>query len=153
MFDHLFPSPYPGQAPRCAGRRCSRVVSDALSSTRRQPAQPFNQGSASVPDRNRVEGSSEPKDGDRQTNSSGTPSARSPAHSRVALGQSWIEGNAICRGAGWPLNELHAFDVDDYIRYCSGIGWSRRTMNSVAKILRMFFRFAAGRGWTRRGLD
>jgi len=54
---------------------------------------------------------------------------------------------------GRPLNELNAIDVDDYIRYCSGIGWSRRTMNSVAKILRMFFRFATGRGWTRRGLE
>jgi integrase/recombinase XerD len=51
-----------------------------------------------------------------------------------------------------PLEELDATDIDDYIAYCSGTGWSRRTMNSVAKILRMFFRFATDRGWTRRDL-
>jgi len=53
---------------------------------------------------------------------------------------------------GRPLGELHATDIDDYIGLCSGIGWGRRTMNSVAKILRMFFRFATDRGWTRQGL-
>ena len=53
---------------------------------------------------------------------------------------------------GRPLGDLQATDIDDYIGYCGGIGWGRRTMNSVAKILRMFFRFATDRGWTRQGL-
>jgi integrase/recombinase XerD len=53
---------------------------------------------------------------------------------------------------GRPLGALHATDIDDYIGHCSGIGWGRRTMNSVAKILRMFFRFATDRGWTPQGL-
>jgi hypothetical protein len=51
-----------------------------------------------------------------------------------------------------PLIDLQANDIDAYLTYRSNRGWCRRTISSVATILRMFFRYAAQRGWTRQDL-
>jgi integrase/recombinase XerD len=51
-----------------------------------------------------------------------------------------------------PLMDLQANDIDAYLTHRSNRGWCRRTISSVAKILRMFFRYAGQQGWTRQDL-
>jgi site-specific recombinase XerD len=51
-----------------------------------------------------------------------------------------------------PLIDLQANDIDAYLTYRSKRGWCRRTISSVATILRMFFRYAAQRGWACQDL-
>jgi hypothetical protein len=51
-----------------------------------------------------------------------------------------------------PLMDLQANDIDAYLTHRSNRGWCRRTINSVAKILRMFFRYAGQQGWTSQDL-
>lgn len=58
-----------------------------------------------------------------------------------------------CAARGRCVANVAIGDIDSYIVAQSERGWCRRTMNSVAKILRMFFRFAAQQGFTRRDLS
>jgi integrase/recombinase XerD len=51
-----------------------------------------------------------------------------------------------------PLIDLQVNDIDAYLTYRSNRGWCRRTIKSVATILRMFFRYAAQQGWARQDL-
>lgn len=58
-----------------------------------------------------------------------------------------------CASRNRSVPDVSINDIDVYLVAQSRRRWRRRTINSVAKILRMFFRFAAEQGWTRRDLS
>jgi integrase/recombinase XerD len=58
-----------------------------------------------------------------------------------------------CASRGRFVANVSVGDIDAYFIAQSRRRWCRRTINSVAKILRMFFHFAAQQGWTRRDLS
>ena len=53
---------------------------------------------------------------------------------------------------GRPFSEIQLQDVDAFLASGSSKGWSRRSVNNVARALRPFFRYAATRNWCRAGL-
>ena len=58
-----------------------------------------------------------------------------------------------CASRDRAVSDIAIDDIDAYIVAQSRRRWCRRTINSVAKILRMFFHFAAQQGWTQRDLS
>ena len=52
---------------------------------------------------------------------------------------------------GHTLERLQPADVDAYFHHV-GAGWSRASIHTAGKILRVWFRHAARRGWARAGL-
>jgi integrase/recombinase XerD len=58
-----------------------------------------------------------------------------------------------CTSRGRGVADVTINDIDAYFVAQSRRRWCRRTINTVAKILRMFFRFAAKQNWTRRDLS
>ncbi|WP_438273869.1 tyrosine-type recombinase/integrase [Nitrobacter sp.] len=58
-----------------------------------------------------------------------------------------------CAARGHGVKDITIDDVDAYIVAQSRRRWCRRTINSVAKILRMFFRFLTEQGWLRCDLS
>lgn len=58
-----------------------------------------------------------------------------------------------CTSRDRSVADVSIGDIDAYLIAQSRRRWCRRTINSVAKILRMFFHFAAQRSWTRRDLS
>ncbi|CAE6851840.1 Tyrosine recombinase XerC [Paraburkholderia nemoris] len=48
---------------------------------------------------------------------------------------------------GRPLSSLHANDIDAYLAFGSGRGWTRVTIRNVADALKAFLRYGAQQGW------
>ena len=48
---------------------------------------------------------------------------------------------------GRPLSGVHVHDIDAYLAFGSGQGWTRITICNVAGALRAFFRYGAQAGW------